>query len=297
MKSWLSRAALAGVLLAVSAFGESSNRNEVRSNLESNGWQVVWGHNFTEGDWVEGTAAIAASASCECPAPFLQWFDYKLDQMLEHLQRSLSGVTKTVLKNWITQSLNQNRLVMYNGLQIQAGFATYDRWQDACINVPGYGRLCGGCVTVFGRRYCADKINLPNWHQFYIRFKLNGGGTPNPGTPGVGNPHIQWGKVCTVARRESLSDSYTYFAYNSNPSTSWDDLCDRARQFAREGSPGRAVTHFWKTTYDVNGSNLAIAECMNGTWRVTGHGFSAVQKINDVRKQNNGKGCLFKVQK
>lgn len=276
---------------ASSVFADSSNRNQVRANLESGGWHVVWGHNFTEGDWVEGASALASSISCECPTPFLKWFDYKVNQMIDKLRSNLPGVGESVIRNWITQSLNDKRIVTYKGAAIQAGFVTYDRWQEACIDVPGYGKLCAGCVNVFGRRYCARKINLPNWHQFYIRFKLKTGGGQQSG----GDDSITWGKVCSVARR--ASDSFTYYAYNPNPNISWDSVCDTARDMARRGSPGRAVTHFWKTTYNVNGRNAAIAECVNGTYRVTANGYSAISAVNKKRKEYNGKGCLFKVQK
>ena len=39
-------------IVQAQAAAESSNRNQVRRNLQRNGWDVVWGHNFTEGDWL-----------------------------------------------------------------------------------------------------------------------------------------------------------------------------------------------------------------------------------------------------
>ena len=155
------------------AFGESSNRNQVRANLASNGWNVVYGHNFTEGDWVEGTAAIAASVACECPGPFLKWFDYKVEQMIDHLERSFKDVKRDVLKQWIAQSLKSKKVIVYKKLRIQAGFVTYDRWQELCYNEPRT-RRCGFrnlSVCPYVEKVCR-KANLPNWHQFYIRFKV-----------------------------------------------------------------------------------------------------------------------------
>jgi len=107
---------------------EDSNRNEVRANL-SDGWSVVWGHNFTEGDWVEGLAAISASIATESPAPFLKWFDYKLTQNFKKISGSLPGVVVSDLERWVLESLDKKSIIRYKDLRIAAGFATYKRWQ------------------------------------------------------------------------------------------------------------------------------------------------------------------------
>ncbi|AFY54227.1 hypothetical protein Riv7116_1678 [Rivularia sp. PCC 7116] len=37
-------------IVQAQAAAKSSNRNQIRKHLHRNGWNVVWGHNFTEGD-------------------------------------------------------------------------------------------------------------------------------------------------------------------------------------------------------------------------------------------------------
>ncbi len=118
------------------AAAESSNRNQVRSNLQQNGWDVVWGHNFTEGDWAEGSAAIATSVASESPKPFLQWFDYKLEQNIQKLARNSTQLTTSRLKNIVLQSLKSKRIIQNNELQLQAGFATYKRWKRVVYHEP-----------------------------------------------------------------------------------------------------------------------------------------------------------------
>ena len=110
-----------------------------------------------------------------------------------------------------------------------------------------------------------------------------------------GGSQVKWGKVCTVARRGQ--DSFTYYAWDSNPNASWDSVCDTAKRLARQGSSGKSSTHIWKTTFKVNGTNRVEAECMNGSFWHTGRGLDAVHEVNRKRKQGSGNGCLFKVHK
>lgn len=161
------------------AAAESSNRNQVRSNLQQNGWDVVWGHNFTEGDWVEGTGAIATSVASESPKPFLQWFDYKLEQNIQKLARNSTKLTTSRLKSIVLQSLKSKRIIQNNELQLQAGFATYKRWKRVVYHEPRSYKCkqklpFGGwtwvpCTTT---KQVEKNVSLPNWHQFYVRYRL-----------------------------------------------------------------------------------------------------------------------------
>jgi hypothetical protein len=182
------------VLAAVATLGsagvgraEDSNRNDVRANLEKGGWSVIWGKNFTEGDWAEGSKAVAESVAAENPGPFLAWFGRVVDENFAKIERNLPGVAKRDLERWVVQSLKQRQIVRYKGFQIEAGFATYNRWQTVAYDEPRtrkkkvYGPL--GTWTWGFEAYTErveKKVPLPNWHQFYIRYKLvpegNGGG-------------------------------------------------------------------------------------------------------------------------
>jgi hypothetical protein len=59
------------LLISLSNHAEDSNREDGRTNLESDGWYVVWGHNYTEGDWVEAGMAAFSSIVAENPAIFI----------------------------------------------------------------------------------------------------------------------------------------------------------------------------------------------------------------------------------
>ena len=161
------------------AAAESTNRNQVRSNLQQNGWDVVWGHNFTEGDWVEGTGAIATSVVSESPQPFLKWFDYKLDQNFQKLARNSTQLTTSRLKRIVLQSLKSKRIVQNDQLQLKAGFVTYKRWKRVVYSEP-HTYKCkqrlpfgGWTWSVCSTTKTVEKsVPLPNWHQFYVRYRL-----------------------------------------------------------------------------------------------------------------------------
>src|SRR5262245_49606389 len=106
--------ALCGTFLASgAAHAQDSNRNEVRANLEKDGWHVIWGKNFTEADWVRGTKAIAESVAAKSPGPFLQWFGEAAEANFRKIQRNMKGVTRKQLEAWIVQSLHGRRVVTY----------------------------------------------------------------------------------------------------------------------------------------------------------------------------------------
>ncbi len=123
------------MLFSFNVVAEESNRNRIRAEL-SDGWSVVWGHNFTEGDWVEGLAAISASIATESPGPFLKWFDYKIQQNIDLIMSRLPGVLRSSLYQWIVESLEKKRIIVYRNFRIDAGFATYSRWQTVIYDEP-----------------------------------------------------------------------------------------------------------------------------------------------------------------
>ena len=52
----------------------------------------------------------------------------------------MPGVLLDSLKQWIVQPLNQKTIVVYKDLQIQASFATYNRWQRLVYDEPRTGQ-------------------------------------------------------------------------------------------------------------------------------------------------------------
>lgn len=166
---------LALLALANIARSEDSNRDQVRTNIEKDGWSVVWGKNFTEGDWVDGTTSIAESVAADNPAPFLRWFNQTLAENFTKIERNLEGVTRQDLNRWIVQSLKEKKIVTFKGFQIDAGFATYNRWQRTVVEVPD-GIETQGIKSKIRMKKVENTIPLPNWNQFYIRYKLTRAG-------------------------------------------------------------------------------------------------------------------------
>ncbi|AFY54228.1 hypothetical protein Riv7116_1679 [Rivularia sp. PCC 7116] len=128
---------------------------------------------------MEGTTAIAASVASENPGPFMKWFDYKLEHNLHKLALNSTQLTTSRLKNIVLQSLKSKRIVQNNQLQLQAGFATYKRWKRVVYHEPRTYKCkkhfpWGGwtwvvCTTM---KKVEKTMPLPNWHQFYVRYRL-----------------------------------------------------------------------------------------------------------------------------
>jgi hypothetical protein len=174
-------AVFAAILSVTSARAEDSNRNEVRASLERDGWSVIWGKNFTEADWARGIQAIEESIVSENPGPFLAWFSSTMDENFVKIQANMQNVTRRDLERWILESLKAKQIIMSNNLRIEAGFATYNRWQRTVHHEPRWrGSLIDGGFEMVE---VENKIPLPNWHQFYIRYKL-------VGVPGTGPSKI-----------------------------------------------------------------------------------------------------------
>lgn len=153
------------------AFGESSNRNQVREEIDRDGWRVAWGKNITEADWAEASAAIGVSISTGNSAPFLAWFDATLQENFDKITSHLKGLAVNELKNMIVSSLRGKRSVDLNGFQLEAGIATYDRWQEVTVDVPDGVEFRGRNSKIRMKRI-TNKVNLPNWHQFYVRYRF-----------------------------------------------------------------------------------------------------------------------------
>jgi hypothetical protein len=165
-------------VVATPAKAESSNRNQVRQSLSGGGWTVVWGKNFTEGDWVLGSAAIAESVAAKNPQPFLAWFDAVLQENFAKIQGNLVTVNLGDLEALVMRSLSQKGTVAVAGLDLDAGFATYNRWERIVVEVPD-GIEFQGIKSKVKMKRIEKKIPLPNWHQFYVRYRLkDGGGQP-----------------------------------------------------------------------------------------------------------------------
>jgi hypothetical protein len=163
------------LFLTPRVWAEKSNRNEVRENL-SKGWTIIWGKNFTEADWGRGIASIAESIASYNPGPFLAWFEATWQENLEKIERNLGDVSRKQVESWIVDSLKQKKAVTYKGFKLEAGFATYNRWESVIYDEP---RTRKNKKTGLPEVYTAKvekKTSLPNWHQVYIRYQLKESG-------------------------------------------------------------------------------------------------------------------------
>ncbi|MEN6537118.1 MAG: hypothetical protein ABFD89_25910 [Bryobacteraceae bacterium] len=160
---------LAVVLVTSSlATAEESNQKEVRASLERDGWRVAYGAIFTEGDWLEGTAAVVGSIYLKNSAPIDAWIKEEADKNYAKIRGQVANLALEDLTNLCLQSIRQKRLVEIRNLQIEAGFATYNRWQEWSHPSLDTSRL------PWRYRNVTERTALPNWHQLYLRYRIVG---------------------------------------------------------------------------------------------------------------------------
>lgn len=173
-------AVLLTLVTPLSAFAESSNRNEVRKTLAKGGWSVVYGDLINEWDYFEFTAAVASAVACECPTPVFRYFNAQLNAQIEKVQRTAPNIAYDALVDMIIRSFSGKGTVMRQGkLEIGAGLATYNRWEAVSYKEPRSTKCkaklpfggwtwvpCTTMVTVY------KQVPLPNNFQPYVRFRF-----------------------------------------------------------------------------------------------------------------------------
>lgn len=162
---------------------ESTNRNEVRANLEKDGWSVVYGDLINEADYARFVAAVASSVACECPAPIYEFFDDQLQQQLTKIKRTAPSIAQDALEKLLVRAFNSKGNVLRQGhLEVSGGLATYKRWDTVIYDEPrSYKCKIYGPLGTWTWGLCWEtvrvekKIPYPNNFQPYFRFRWTGG--------------------------------------------------------------------------------------------------------------------------
>lgn len=194
--------------LPLGALAESSNRGEVRKNLHRGGWKIAWGRVFAEGDWLEGAGAIVASYYSSNPKPFYLWIKLKVRENYVKIRSQIPGIAEDKLVELFEKSVEEGRIVQYKNMRLDAGFATYNRWKewthpslDTSSWPPKYKNV-------------TEKTALPNWHQFYIRFKfVRGEESDEPARKAIRRFEARWGEP-TYSKRYDTQVVTEVFYYD-----------------------------------------------------------------------------------
>ena len=170
-----SRCAVAVFMLAaVPALAQDSNRNEVRANVESGGWNVVWGVTINEAEYAKASISIYSGS-------YSAYFNSLLQRNIEKFTTNAGGVVASAISEAIKQSFKgRGTMVRVGKVGVKAGLATYNRWQMVSAQVPdGWERykIKGPWGTwTYGYRpkwkTVQKKVPLPNHHQPYVAFRL-----------------------------------------------------------------------------------------------------------------------------
>jgi hypothetical protein len=162
------------VLAAAPAVAQDSNRNQVRANVESGGWNVVWGVTINEAEYAKASASLYSGS-------FSAYFDNLLQRNIDKFRAKSGGVAASAIVSTIRQAFKSNGATLRAGkLGVKAGIATYNRWQMISYKVPDgterykikgpFGTWTYGYRPKF--KTVTKKVPLPNHHQPYVAFRL-----------------------------------------------------------------------------------------------------------------------------
>ena len=209
-----------------------------------------------------------------------------MNDNLTKIQRNLSDVAMSDLQRWIVQSLKQKTVIQYKGLRLEAGFATYNRWQRIVYDEPRtrQRRVNGpfGTWTYVPEVYTArveKKVPLPNWNQFYLRYKLvpvaSGGSASSSSPPSSAGGHPSVGRLLI---NNNYSGDVTIRLYHpQSPGrifSSWR-IARNKQTFLALNNRDINIAGDWKTDI-VFGNGVAsssksigqVGSFVNGAWRV-----------------------------
>jgi hypothetical protein len=123
--------------MATASYAEYTTRNEVRRDIETANWQVVWGITINEGEYAKFTLAIAASIAAENPTPIYKYFDDYLNRTIDKVLRNAPEIGLNALHNLIVRAFDNRGRIFRNGrLEVSAGIATYRRWDRVVYDEP-----------------------------------------------------------------------------------------------------------------------------------------------------------------
>jgi hypothetical protein len=148
--------AVAVVLLAaVPAVAQESNRNQVRANVASGGWNVVWGVTITEAEYAKASIRISSGS-------YAAYFDGLLQRNIDKFRANARGVAASAMSDAIKQSFKgRGTMVRLGRIGVKAGVAKYSRWMIFGSNNSKF----------IGSRW-AKKFPLPSEYQPYVAFRL-----------------------------------------------------------------------------------------------------------------------------
>lgn len=166
--------AVAVVLLAaVPAVAQDSNRDQVRANVASGGWDIVWGVTINEAEYAKASVSIYSGS-------YSAYFNDLLQRNIDKFRANAGGVVASAISGAIKESFQgRGTTIRVGKVGVKAGLATYNRWQMVSVQVPDgterYKIKKWGMWTYGYRpkwKTVTNKVPLPNHHQPYVAFRL-----------------------------------------------------------------------------------------------------------------------------
>jgi hypothetical protein len=167
--------AVAVVLLAAvpAVAQQESNRDQVRANVASGGWNVVWGVTITEAEYAKASISISSGS-------YATYFDGLLQGNIDTFRAKAGGVAASAISEAIKRSFKgRGTMVRVGRIGVKAGVATYSRWQIVPMWVDSRWRSSTNPMPFWGPKPIGGywkivnkKVPLPSQYQPYVAFRL-----------------------------------------------------------------------------------------------------------------------------
>lgn len=220
------------LLFPTAGYAEETNRNEVRAELASGGWTVIYGDLINEHDYLEFAAAVASAVATENPGPIYEFFNDQLQAQVVKIGKQAPDIPQEVVIELLIAAFDSEGQVQRRGnLEISADLATYNRWETVIYDEPrtykckqdllGVGWTWSTCSTM---ERVEKTIPYPNNFQPYFRYRWI------PETP-VEAQETPYGLVCLV-NNTGWDINYRY---------RWGD----GEWYSKSVAAGRSRYHWW----------------------------------------------------
>lgn len=166
----LSCASVASLEVQPASAYHQTNKQEVRSSLESDGWIVVYSKEFDHDEYMKFAASTATGT---VKVWMLDFAKESLRQLITGTARKSRPISDQIQKNLTAESLvpalqqsfngKQVELSPARGVRLQVGRATYNRAECARIPAPTWKNP---------RRTLEKCVSTPNTYQPYVRFRV-----------------------------------------------------------------------------------------------------------------------------
>ena len=153
--------------------GYQTNKFELKSAVEAEGWVVAWGEDVTERDAAQGVVAAGVSIYSANPAPFVEWCNQLVERTVNSVVADGKRQFPTAIRGQVRDLANQ---VIKEALQGKDARQVFRRFDTVDFKA--------GAIRYSGRNYIGDRTIDTTWGiKPFVAFRWRGSNENVPNGP------------------------------------------------------------------------------------------------------------------